>query len=126
RRHPLRALLSGQLERVIQARARRTPSSGVHLGHVAGRDRIRVLTNRDRECWVPPRRRCFAGPLNVMGELQELLIRLWSLLTPRLRLKNPDLVAERIAEAAIDAVAVIDRLLRELHAFAAQPLVGAE
>ena len=57
RRHPLRALLSGQLERVIQARARRTPSGGVHLGHVAGRDRIRVLTNRNRECWAPPRRR---------------------------------------------------------------------
>ena len=41
RRHPLRALVSGQLERLVQAQARRTPSGGIHLGHVARRDPIR-------------------------------------------------------------------------------------
>jgi hypothetical protein len=41
-------------------------------------------------------------------------------------LQDADLVAERVAQAAVDPVAVVGRLLRELDALGAEPLVRAE
>src|SRR6185312_5445374 len=51
---------------------------------------------------------------------------LTGLALPGLRLQDADLIAERVAQAAVDPVAVIDRLLRELDALGAEPLVRAE
>src|SRR5579862_5689317 len=45
---------------------------------------------------------------------------------PGPRLQDADLVAERVAQAAVDPVAVIGRLLRELDALGAEPLVRGE
>src|SRR5947199_109278 len=49
-----------------------------------------------------------------------------ALTLPGLRLQDADLVAERVAQAAVDPVAVVGRLLRELDALGAEPLVRAE
>src|SRR4029077_8912962 len=45
---------------------------------------------------------------------------------PGLRLQDADLVAERVAQTTVDPVAVVGRLLRELDALGAEPLVRAE
>jgi hypothetical protein len=50
----------------------------------------------------------------------------WSICSEGLRLQDADLVAERVAQAAVDPVAVVGRRLRELDALGAEPLVGAE
>src|SRR5947209_20427017 len=49
-----------------------------------------------------------------------------ALALPGHRLEDADLVAEGVAQAAVDPVAVVGRLLRELDALGAEPLVGAE
>lgn len=53
RGEPLRALVFSELERLIQAQARRAPPGGIHMGHVAGRDPIRGgAVRHGRWSWI--------------------------------------------------------------------------